>query len=285
MPSFAPKADIEPELNEDTVDLGKLGRVKSEKRSPIKDRPLRLPGQSVAEEREELLENAVGQPVALALFFVLLAALEWWRLYTDAKPNPTVYTFAAALMIAYAAFRIVRALPKLRMLRQGLDGERAVGQFLERLREGGYHVFHDVVGVGFNVDHVLVGPAGVFTIETKTWSKPVRGNAQIDFDGEKIRIGAAEPERDPVAQARAQAGWLRTLLVESTGRKFDVRPVIVFPGWFITNTSGNFRDVWVLEPKALPAFLGNEPTRLPPDDIKLISFHLSRIIRSAERSK
>ena len=171
------------------------------------------------------------------------------------------------------------------MLRQGLDGERVVGQFLERLRGSGFHVFHDVVGAGFNVDHVLIGPAGVFTIETKTWSKPVRGNPQIHFDGEKIRIGVSEPDRDPVAQAKAQAGWMRTLLLESTGRKVNVRPVIVFPGWFVTNSNGNFRDVWVLEPKALPAFLDNEPNRLAPDDVKLISFHLSRFIRSSERKK
>lgn len=38
-----------------------------------------------------------------------------------------------------------------------MEGERAVGQFLEQLREQGFHVFHDVVGTGFNVDHVLVG--------------------------------------------------------------------------------------------------------------------------------
>jgi hypothetical protein len=58
----------------------------------------------------------------------------------------------------------------MRTLRQGIEGEKAVGQFLERLREQRYQVFHDLVGDGFNVDHVLIGPAGVFTIETKTSS-------------------------------------------------------------------------------------------------------------------
>jgi hypothetical protein len=61
-------------------------------RSPLKDKPLRLPGQSVAEERENLVEDAVGQPMMLALFFLLIAALEWWRVYTDMKPSPVIYS-------------------------------------------------------------------------------------------------------------------------------------------------------------------------------------------------
>jgi hypothetical protein len=244
--------------------------------------PLRLPGQSVQEQREELVENAIGQPLMLALFFVVIAGLEWWRFYTNMKPNPVLFTGAAVLTASYAGFRFWRALPKLQGLRQAVHGERAVGQFLERLREQGFHVFHDVVGKGFNVDHVLIGPPGVFTIETKTWSKPTKTRAEVVFDGNKLKIGSLEPERDPIIQAKAQAGWLRSLLAESTGKPFDVRPAIVFPGWFISNTAGSFKEVWVLEPKALPAFLSNEPVRLSVEDVKLASFHLSRFIRATQ---
>jgi hypothetical protein len=251
-------------------------------RSPIKDKPLRLPGQSIAEEREDLLDSSVEQPLIFALFIVVLAAFEWWRDFTDMKPSPVIFTLAALLTVLYAAIRIWRVMPKLRALRQGLEGERAVGQFLERLREQGYQVFHDVVGSGFNVDHVLVGPAGVFTVETKTWSKPTSGNAQVTFDGTSIRAGIHEPDRDPVVQAKAQASWLKSVLLESTGRKFDVKPVIVFPGWYVLNSSGTFKEVWVLEPKALPSFLGNEPSRLSVEEAKLASFHLSRMIRTSQ---
>jgi hypothetical protein len=256
-------------------------------RSPLKDKPLRLPGQSIQEEREDIIEDAVGQPLMLALFFVLIAGLEWWRVYSGMKPNPIVFTGVAVLLVLYAAFRISRAIPKLRNLNQALDGERAVGQFLERLRERGFQVFHDVVGGGFNVDHILIGPAGVFTIETKTWSKPRFGPPEIVFDGETLRAGGYEPDRNPVVQAKAQAGWLRSLLQESTGKDFVVRPAVVFPGWYIKNSPGSFRDVWVLEPKALPGFLDNEPERLSREDIKMASFHLGRFIRveQARRSK
>src|ERR1043165_980869 len=131
--------------------------MKSETRSPLRDKPLRVPGQSVAEEREELFENAISQPLMLALFFALLAGLEWYRFYFDMKPSPIIYSIGAIIGIAYAAFRTWRNLPKLRSLQQAMEGERVVGQFLERLRQDGFQVFHDVVGDGFNVDHVLIG--------------------------------------------------------------------------------------------------------------------------------
>ena len=170
-------------------------------------------------------------------------------------------------------------------MRQGIEGEKAVGQFLERLREQGYQVFHDLVGEGFNVDHVLIGPAGVFTIETKTWSKPQRGDARIVYDGSTLTVAGREPDRDPLVQAKAQANWLRGLLFESTGRRMEVQPVVVFPGWFVEAASGAQRAVWVMEPKGLPAFLKNEPLRLPAEDVKLAAYHLARHVRGGERER
>lgn len=88
-------------------------------RSPLKDKPLRLPGQSVSEERENLLEDAVGQPLTLALFLVVIAGMEWWRMYTNMKPNPIFFSVAAFVGVIYALYRVRRALPKLRNLPAG----------------------------------------------------------------------------------------------------------------------------------------------------------------------
>ena len=109
-----------------------------------------------------------------------------------------LFTAAAAVAVAVAAWRLRRLQPRLKALRQGAEGERAVGQFLERLREDGYQVFHDVVGPGFNVDHVLIGPAGVYSVETKTWSKPARGRATIEFDGERLHAVGGEARTEPI---------------------------------------------------------------------------------------
>jgi hypothetical protein len=254
----------------------------NQSRSPLKGKPLRVAGQSVDEERDRLLSDVYEQWLLVALFMIVLAGLEWYRSALDMKPSPWTFTAGALAMSAFAAWRIKRILPLVRNLKQARDGERAVGQFLEALRGRGYQVFHDLVGAGFNVDHVVLGPAGVFTIETKTWSKPARGRPEIEFDGQRVKAAGQEPDRDPVIQARAQANWVRNLLMESAGKQTFVKPVVLFPGWFIVNANGTMKDVWVLEPKALPAFLANEPTRISDDDVRLFAFHISRFIRASE---
>lgn len=259
--------------------------MKMERKSPIKDKPLRLPGQSLEEERRKLIEDKLETPFILAAVFVVIAILEWWRYFWSQPPNPIVFTLFAVLLAIFAFWRFWKFFPHLKAMKQGIEGEKAVGQFLEHLRGSGYQVFHDLVGANFNVDHVLIGPAGIFTIETKTWSKPSRGEAKIKFDGESVALAGREPDRNPIIQARAQAAWLKSLLAESTGQQFDVFPVVLFPGWFIERAEGISRNTWVLEPKALPKFLENAHQRLSHEEVKLASFHLSRFIRSGEQQR
>lgn len=254
--------------------------IKQQKRSPIKDRPLRNPGQSLDEQREELAYDRVLTPALIAVFVVMLAGLEWAKSIFSIPPSPRFYTIVSLLFVVYAGYSVYRVWPILRALRQGSDGEKAVGQYLERLREQGYSVFHDLVGKGFNIDHVLIGPAGVFTIETKTYSKAPGPDVRVRFDGETLTVDGVELDKDPIVQGKAQAGWLRLVLEESTGRKLLTRSVILFPGWFVEQKPGTSREVWVLEPKALPGFLKHEPELLSPEDVKLATFHLSRFIRT-----
>jgi hypothetical protein len=87
-----------------------------------------------------LIETNIGGPLFLATFAALLAGLEWWRYYHPGTPAPRLYSFMAGVVIIYAAFRVYRTLPKLNALKLGRDGEKAVGQFLERFRERGYRL-------------------------------------------------------------------------------------------------------------------------------------------------
>ena len=134
--------------------------MKDNARSPLKDKPLRVPGQSIEEQRDKLFEDKLEMPALVAVFALLLAGWEWWRYFTHTPPMPRLMSAIALCVVTLAVWRLWRARPLLRSLRLALDGERVVGQFLERLREQGYQVFHDIVGTGFNVDHVIIGNPG-----------------------------------------------------------------------------------------------------------------------------
>ena len=66
-------------------------------------------------------------------------------------------------------------------------------------------------GEGFNIDHVLICPQGIFAIETKTWSLPWPAAKVVNREGKLLKAGFT-PERDPVTQVSAAARWLQDTL-------------------------------------------------------------------------
>jgi hypothetical protein len=249
-------------------------------RSPLDRFPaMRVAGQSLDEELEDVRYDHMLSPLLVALFTVIIAGLEWWRYYFNIPPAPWVFSVAAFLMIGYAVIKVKRTRERVRQLKQGRDGERIVAQYLEWFRTASFFVFHDVPSGDANVDHVLIGPKGVFTIETKTHSKPLRGECKVSIVDGVVRANGFVLDRNPIVQAKAQAGWLRTFLAES---QFNVRvwPVVVFPGWFIEPFDAKATGAWVLEVKALSKFIENEPDRHSREEVKAMASALSSYMRS-----
>ncbi len=246
------------------------------KRSPLKSKPLRLPGESVAEERERILDDKVLPSVLAIGFAVGVTLLEWWRWLTKTSLHPVLLTVLCAIVVVVAGTRLTKVRRQLKSLELGLEGERVVGQFLESHRAADWHVFHDIPGAGFNVDHVIVSPGGVFAVETKTFSKPARGNATVKYDGNAVLVDGHRPDRDPVAQARAARDWIRDLLFDATAINFPVRGVVLFPGWYVESPkTGPRPDVWVLNEKAFVKFMENEPAIIKPEDVALAASRLA----------
>jgi hypothetical protein len=252
------------------------------KKSPIKDRPLHYPGESLDIEIAVLQDEMLSKYGVYAAFFFAVTIVEWLKYFLNAQPSPWVYSISAVLVIGFCLNKILRIKSQVQNLQLGRDGERAVGEYLERLREKGYAIFHDIVGNGFNIDHVVCSPSGIYSIETKTRSKPIRGEAKVLYDGKRILVNGIEMDRDPIIQTKAQANWLKTVLRESTGKNYPVQPVILFPGWFVeSQISQSSGPAWVLNPKALPAFIEGVDRKISDDDLHLASFHLSRLIRTS----
>ena len=245
------------------------------KRSPLKRKPLRNPGESLQQAKQRLIEDEWIPYVSLAVMMAFVAFAEWVRWYTKTPPQPIVMSVVALLAVACCIHKFFTVRKRNRALRLGEQGEKEVGHSLEKLRSQGCSIFHDVVGNGFNIDHVVVSPHGIFVIETKTYSKPVRGRADVVFDGERVLVNEVEPERNAVHQVRALGRWLRDLLSESTGRRFPIKGAVVFPGWYTTMRTKDKSDVWVLNPDMLPAYIERESIVLRPEDVALVS---SRIV-------
>jgi hypothetical protein len=156
-----------------------------------------------------------------------------------------LYVIAVLACVAVLIYRLIKTGNRLDNLRTGCDAEVAVGQELDQLMRQGAAVFHDFPGEGFNIDHVVVSPRGVFAVETKGFSKPgdQRGKegATVAFDGSSLAFPRWKTS-EPLEQAERQAKWLASWLTSATGAATSVLPVLALPGWYVDRRGrGNVR--------------------------------------------
>ncbi len=250
-------------------------------RSPRRPKSLQAPRQSLDEAVRAIVERDAHEAMVPAALLTMIAIWEWIR-WLSPMPGPELLTAIALAAICWASVKVRRARTTIERLKLGRDSEREVGDAFDQLREWGYRVFHDIPGPDYTVDHLLVGPQGLFLVETRTGARPARGVGRIRYDGETLTVVGRRGDRDPIQQAMAQARWVADLVSDSSGRNCFVRPVVLFPGWFVERLA-RATSVWVLNPKTLPTLVEREPRRLSAEDIQLIASHLSHYVSSGAR--
>ena len=135
-------------------------------RSPILEPSLPQAGESLTFSAWERFSDLVGLLFApLAVFSI--AVMEWIHYVFRTPPQPWIPTIGLVVVIALAWRKGRRIWSEMERISLGIKGERVVGQLLETLRVHGYRVFHDIEEEGYNIDHTVIGPGGVFVIETK----------------------------------------------------------------------------------------------------------------------
>jgi hypothetical protein len=142
------------------------------------------------------------------------------------------------------------------------------GWWLGRLPEG-WFVFHDVpVGHrGANIDHVVIGPAGVFTVNTKyLFGEIVVYQRSITHEGVKTNY---------LSKATAEAGRAARLLTTAIGRSVQVRGVlaILADEWTIVEEPP---DVIVRGPRGAKNLMLKQPSVLRPSDVIVLAAAASK---------
>lgn len=251
--------------------------VSDKKRSPL-GKPLRYAGQSL-EGKIVGLQREVFFYILITGFVILLVIYEWWHWYRGIPPQPIAAFSLAAIVGVYSYLKIRKLQKQINNYKVGRQGEIEVGQELDKLRERGFKIFHDIVCTDsnkvFNIDHVVVSQHGIFSIETKAYSMPAIGDTIISFDGKSILVPEQQPDDKPVNQAYANAKWLSQRLEAVTDKRFAVMPVLVFLRWYVVETKKT-KDIWVINPKMLSKRISQCPVRLTLEDVALIVDRFSK---------
>jgi hypothetical protein len=75
-----------------------------------------------------------------------------------------------------------------------------------------------------SLDHLVVGPAGIFVIETKFWS------GRVTSDGSSLLVDGISPSRSPRAQVLDEVQSLAGFLSQKMSDRPVVTPVVCFAG-------------------------------------------------------
>ncbi|MDD2680754.1 MAG: nuclease-related domain-containing protein [Patescibacteria group bacterium] len=249
------------------------------KKSPLRKESLRRAGQSLDEKINKEIDDKIIFPFIVVFVIWAIVIISWLSIYFKISYNPQIFTIAAILVTIFFAIKIPAAIKNIKNMRLGRDGECIVAESLEELRSVGYKIYNDIVGESFNIDHIIVGPGGVFTIETKTYRKRVGTNPQVNYDGNVIKIDGAVYPKDAIQQAKGQMYWLEGFIKDKVKLTMNVIPVVIFPGWFITGNNSS-REVWVLNENSLLTILKSREQILNKEQINLIASHIESYNRS-----
>ncbi|WP_105200916.1 nuclease-related domain-containing protein [Pseudoalteromonas sp. T1lg10] len=217
-----------------------LHRHQQKHRLPIeRSKLIRMPAQHLNQQIAETGAEALGLAGALTGVMSIPFLMVGFRHFDFSSFSNLLLLVVAFVGLIYILAKVRRLFKALIKLKLGRDAELASASELMKLQANGYQVFHDVQADGFNIDHLAVGPQGIFAVETKGRHKRVADEengkkAYAMFYKDGLLHFPSWQEREPIEQAQRQAKWVNEWLIKATGLShLQTTPVLAFPGWWV----------------------------------------------------
>ena len=169
------------------------------------------PGRSAIAEyrRRRAADWQAWKPTLTLRIAAILAAGVSTGLLTATVANSSVAWLTGLTAAAAVAWRLrFRPTADTQAWRHGAHGEQRTARLLAPLERQGYQVFHDLAipGSAANVDHLVVGPTGVFVIDSK------RYRGQVHYSAGRLWHG-----RRPLDRTLDTLWWEATQVAETFG--------------------------------------------------------------------
>jgi hypothetical protein len=174
---------------------------------------------------------------------------------------PQAGLVVAALAAAAAGWGLrFRASPAAIAWRRGAAGERRTARLLDPLQRHGWAILHDLAlpGSRANIDHLVIGPGGVFTIDSKQY----RGHLQLDGSG---RLWHGRYPLAPILRAVSFEADQAAQVLPDSG--MAVVPVVAVHGAQVPSGKVVTDGVPVLSARRLPNMLRQLPAVLGPERV------------------
>lgn len=184
-------------------------------------------------------------------------------------------TAAVLAAIAHTVLR-ARSNSSVPAWRRASVAERRTEAQLKRLERGGYRTLHAraIPGSDAQIDHLVVGPTGVYAIDSEKWDKrlPVRVQSHRKlFHGPFTQ----KPRLDEARWEAAQAG---ELIGEALGREITIVPSLAIYGPAIPWKVLNVREVDVFDGSRVRKWITKRERSLTDVEIEKIYEAAERVL-------
>lgn len=221
---------------------------KAKSRTPFTEKLLRPAGESLRMKIDEIRDQIMNVGMLMCGMIIVPGLMAMQATMQSLSGKLIAWLSVPAVFWAIAVLqwrKMAKLRNALRNYELGYDGERYVASELDQIRARGFRIYHDFVfdmkpggdDTTFNIDHIAIGPPGIFAIETKARRKPRTGNESeqdnhvVFYDGEAIKFPSGYRDQDSIQQALRASEDLSDFLTGSSDQIVPVMPVVVLPGW------------------------------------------------------
>lgn len=157
--------------------------------------------------------------------------------------------------------------------RTGAHGEDRTARALSELEAEGFVVLHDrrKPGSSANIHHLIVGPTGVFVVETKSYSGP------LSIQGDDVYVGGRR-RTDIVHEARSEAEIVQAVLAIAGGH-LSVTPILCIHRAELPLLKAEVQGIRVVNERGLIRILRRANQTLEPEAVLQVAALLNRELR------
>lgn len=242
----------------------------------------RRPGHAISLQIDQLkdrLRMCITAMVASPVLVILVHfAYSYFGNVPESLQRSVISAAGASVLAGFYLIKFIWLHSRRLKCQSAYDDEVAVAGELNKLLPKGYHVYHDVPGETFKIDHVVVGASGVMTVETVTRSRGAssirKTDAIVTYDGRMLHFPKHSDHRI-VDEAKYQSIWLSQWLSSAVGKDICARAMVTMPGWFVKRTSAD--GIPVVNPKQIETLFAHIKPRPLTEEM------VGRICESLER--
>jgi hypothetical protein len=222
----------------------------------------------ILKERGDYLDNQINHVQEKAdsenRYIILLSIAGSLILFYGIIIYNLIIIIISVVMLQIAWIMHKNSSKRLHAYRKGVIGEQSIVELLKNLGDEFYLINDIVLQKPYgNIDHVVLGPNGIFVIETKNYGGTIVCNGDEWYRRYRGKYGPKDyPLPSPSKQAKRNAVQLRAFLINNIkNRNIDLKRLfvnclLVFTGSDIDLDLNN-PTVPILKAEELPSFIAN----------------------------